>query len=400
MTLTSIELFTGAGGLALGVHQAGFRHLAVAEYDRHAVETLRLNRAIAGLDDVEIERTNVADVDWSPFAGRVDLLAGGVPCQPFSLGGRHRGHEDARNLFPEMLRAVRDIAPAAVLVENVKGLLRSSFAPYFAHVLRQLQMPELSARAGELWHEHDARLIRESEAYRRRGDLLYTTRHQLIQAADYGVPQLRERVFIVAYRADIGRTWRPPDPTHSESRLVHEMYGTREYWDEHGVPRRRPPRDLPAQIELGSELRWRTVRDALSGLPEPMRHRVPNHGAGHREVCHWANPGARPYHGHEGSDRDWPAKTLKAGVHGVPGGENMLRNSNGSVRYFSVREAARIQTFPDDYHFSGTWGEAFRQIGNAVPVLLASVVARQVAATLHSAAREAHAEQRSLVASG
>ena len=117
--------------------------------------------------------------------------------------------------------------------------------------------------------------------------------------------------------------------------------------------------------------RWRTVRDAIRGLGNPSRT--------NRDTCHFFQPGARAYPGHTGSPLDEPAKALKAGDHGVPGGENMLRHSNGSVRYFSVRESARIQTFPDDWQFTGSWSEAMRQLGNAVPVNLAAEVAQSVA---------------------
>ena len=120
--------------------------------------------------------------------------------------------------------------------------------------------------------------------------------------------------------------------------------------------------------------RWRTVRDAIIGLDDP------------RESTRWLNhqyqPGAKAYPGHTGSPLDEPAKALKAGDHGVPGGENMLRYPNGRVRYFSVRESARIQTFPDNWVFNGSWSENMRQLGNAVPVLLAQTVAASVAAKL------------------
>jgi DNA (cytosine-5)-methyltransferase 1 len=123
---------------------------------------------------------------------------------------------------------------------------------------------------------------------------------------------------------------------------------------------------------------WRTVRDALAGLPEPAPR------ADGRFPDHVLMPGARPYPGHTGSPLDRPAKTLKAGDHGVPGGENMLVRPDGSVRYFTVREAARLQTFPDDFVFSGAWSESMRQIGNAVPVALARAVADTVVAALRS----------------
>ena len=124
---------------------------------------------------------------------------------------------------------------------------------------------------------------------------------------------------------------------------------------------------------------WNTVREALSGLPVPTPKGDPEIGN------HFLQKGARVYAGHTGSPLDQPAKALKAGVHGVPGGENMLRHANGTVRYFTVRESARLQTFPDDFEFSGSWSESMRQLGNAVPVELAHVIAASVTSSLDAA---------------
>lgn len=122
---------------------------------------------------------------------------------------------------------------------------------------------------------------------------------------------------------------------------------------------------------------WRTVRDAICDLPDPetdpRAEEIPNH---------WANPGARSYPGHTGSPHDEPAKTLKAGDHGVPGGENTLAFPSGRVRYFTVRESARLQTFPDEYIFPRSWTESMRQLGNAVPVQLGATIAGSVAQAL------------------
>ena len=129
---------------------------------------------------------------------------------------------------------------------------------------------------------------------------------------------------------------------------------------------------------------WRTVRDALADLPDPELY---------PERCglsfnHRFQPGARPYPGHTGSTYDEPAKVLKAGDHGVPGGENMLARPDGSYRYFSVREAARLQTFPNDYLFPGSWTETMRQIGNAVPVMLGRILGDAIRDCLQSASAE------------
>ena len=117
---------------------------------------------------------------------------------------------------------------------------------------------------------------------------------------------------------------------------------------------------------------WKTVRDALVGLTDPE---ISEGDA----LNHRFQPGARSYAGHTGSPLDLPAKTLKAGDHGVPGGENMMVRADGSIRYFSVRESARLQTFPDGYAFHGSWTEAMRQLGNAVPMTLGHRVAASVA---------------------
>ena len=193
--------------------------------------------------------------------------------------------------------------------------------------------------------------------------------HKLLNAADFGIPQKRERVVFVGFRSDVRSGWTFPDETHSLEALLYSQFRSGEYWDRHRLLRRQGVY-APRFGERGTRMRsqpdtlpWLTVRDAISDLPHPER------GDG-GYLNHRFQPGARAYVGHTGSAMDEPAKTLKAGVHGVPGGENMLRRLDGSVRYFTVRESARLQTFPDDYALHGAWGEAMRQIGNAVPVSL------------------------------
>ena len=192
----------------------------------------------------------------------------------------------------------------------------------------------------------------------------------MADAADYGVPQHRHRVFFVGFRSDVTTSWHFPLPTHSGESLAHAKNISGSYWREHRIPS--PSlvvEDLFADVPPNIA-RWRTVRDALTNLPDPQkRHSVPNH---------IFQGGARSYPGHTGSPIDEPAKALKAGGHGVPGGENMIRFQDQSLRYFTAREAARVQTFPDDWIISGTWSESMRQIGNAVPVRLAHAVADSV----------------------
>lgn len=383
--MKSLELFTGAGGLALGTHLAGFQHVALLEWNHDACETLRRNAAddaLPGIKRWAIEEADIRTANFDRFKG-VDLVAGGVPCQPFSIGGKHRAMRDHRDMFPEFVRAIRAIRPRAFLVENVKGLLRDSFSDYFSYIVNQLMSPEVERQDGERWTDHLKRLIQHREQSRFQ-ELQYNVSFKLLNAADYGIPQTRERVFIVGLRSDVTATWRFPEATHSEEALVRDQFVTGTYWDRHGIrrPQTHRPRSpaLLANAATSSLLQmkpWTTVRDAISDLPRPRDQQE------HSEVSnHRINPGACSYPGHTGSFIDWPAKTLKAGVHGVPGGENMIRFADGSVRYFTVREAARVQTFPDRWRFEGAWSEAMRQLGNAVPVDLAAVVARNLFAVL------------------
>lgn len=384
--MRSVELFAGAGGLALGMTGAGFRHAAVIEWNHDACETFRENQQhhMRSVKEWPLYECDVRGFDYATLSD-IMVVSGGPPCQPFSLGGKHRGYLDERDMFPEAVRAVRNLRPKAFIFENVKGLLRETFADYFEYVHLQLMHPSLPRRKPESWREHRTRLEQHHTSRCSRSE--YNVVYRLLNAADHGVPQRRERVFLVGFRSDLGIEWSFPEATHSENELLRSQWVTGEYWERHEVPRRQRPYPDNRQKARVEKLRgetlfqdgkqpWLTVRDAISDLPDPERNprnNVPNH---------MFNPGARSYPGHTGSPLDEPAKTLKAGDHGVPGGENMLARLDGSVRYFTVREAARLQTFPDDYSFRGPWTEAMRQLGNAVPVRLGEVVARSVATTL------------------
>lgn len=385
--LSSIELFAGAGGLALGISKAGFNHLAIVERSPEACATIRENESHPLVNGWPLHECDVRNFDYSQYSGKLDLLAGGPPCQPFSLGGKHQGSNDHRDMFPETIRAVRETAPRAVLVENVKGLLRESFSSYFEYIILQLTHPELAIRDNEDWSAHLSRL----EKYHTKGSrsgLSYNVVFRLVNAADYGVPQKRERVVIVGIRNDLGIEWNFPEPTHSQESLAWSQLITGEYWKKHRVPKNKRPEISPRQVGFRKRLEgqlfppdkqpWLTVREALAGLPDPRE-------VGATDVSnHVFYGGARAYAGHTGSVLDQPAKTLKAGDHGVPGGENMLVSESGELRYFSVRESARLQNFPDDYQFSGSWTKAMKQLGNAVPVSLAEVMARQLNSVLQT----------------
>jgi DNA (cytosine-5)-methyltransferase 1 len=282
-------------------------------------------------------------------------------------------------MFPEAIRAVRELRPRAFMFENVKGLARNTFANYLEYVRLQLRHPELTACVDEPWLKHLSRL----EDYETRGayfGLRYNVVIRVLNAANYGVPQRRERIFIVGFRSDTDVDWHFPKETHSRDALLWSQWRSGEYWDLHCVPTKDRPEGATDKVRAlnlpkrPTTTPWLTVRDAISDLPNP-EHQPLLAGAHHN---HRFVPGARSYPGHTGSPLDEPAKTLKAGVHGVPGGENMLRRPDGSIRYFTVRESARLQTFPDELVFHGSWTETMRQLGNAVPVALAQVVARQV----------------------
>ena len=384
--MKAVELFAGAGGLALGTAHSGFSHHAVLEWNHDACQTIRANQN-RGLAPVNLWPLHEVDVNYFDFKslGKVDLISGGPPCQPFSVGGKHKGPSDNRNLFHELVRAVRETRPKAILIENVRGLLRPAFTSFFEYILLQLRFPELAKHDGEEWKSHLNRLEKHQTRGGKSG-ISYNLVFQCLNAADYGVPQKRHRVFIVGFRSDLRISWSFPIPTHSQDALLYAKYISGDYWDEHKVPtnkRVNMPVNLQGKIKRlkssifpPTESRWLTVRDALQGLPEPTIQN--SYGIAN----HTLNPGARAYNGHTGSPHDEPAKALKAGDHGVPGGENMLAYSDGTVRYFTVRESARLQTFPDTYHFNGSWSESMRQLGNAVPVRLAQTVAESIYARL------------------
>jgi len=389
--LTSLELFAGAGGLALGTHAAGFQPLGFLEWDNNAVETLRENsHRVLGLSPDLVFHGDVCTFNYQPFAGKVQLLSGGPPCQPFSGGGLAYGSSDERDMFPAFFRAVAEILPDAVLIENVQGLLRPKFQTYFDYLLKCLRFPLCLPGQEERWQEHHTRLLalREKDFADHEQ---YVVTHQLINTADYGIPQRRERVILSAFRRDLGIVPFHLAATHTKEALFIEQWVTGSYWEKRniapyeylGLADYKLVRTLRCQpLFDDNTLPWLTTRDAIDNLPPPV-HRgqpavIPNH------IQH---PGARIYPGHSGSLLDYPAKAIKAGGHGVPGGENILRLSEDAVRYMTAREAARLQTFPDAWRFYGSWGKCMRQIGNAVPVYVIQRFAEEIHRRLRHAGR-------------
>lgn len=359
--MRSVELFTGCGGLALGLSRAGFKHDALFEWDHDAVATVLHNKN-AGVEYVKhwpIAKADVRDLHWDDFAGAT-LVAGGPPCQPFSIGGKHKGNADARDMWPHAVRAVAEAKPRAFLFENVRGLARPKFAGYLASIVDRLRQPISGLR--------------------------YHVTVNKVNAADFGAPQQRHRVVIVGLRENEEVSAFSLEKTHTRERMLWDQFVTGTYWSDHDLEPRLEgyaKRDASAVRKLRDAgvkpkgERWVTVRDAFRGLGEPS-------GEGN----HVFQPGAKIYPGHTGSPLDLPAKALKAGDHGVPGGENMMVRDDASVRYFTLREAARLQGLPDDYLFPRSWTESMRQIGNAVPCQLSEAVGKAIVETLTQGRRK------------
>lgn len=377
--MRSVELFAGCGGLALGIARAGFKHDIIVEYDSDSVATLGENkrRRVKHVRDWQIEQYDTRELDFRDLDG-VDLLSGGPPCQPFSIGGKHLGPRDPRNMWPEAVRVIREVRPKAFIFENVRGLFRPDFSDYLEYIKLQLTYPHFKSRQDEAWKSHLARL--RARARGRAGKSReYRVLAQAINAADYGAPQKRHRAIIIGIASEFGEDWTFPAPTHSQEALAWAKHVDLSYWKRHGARRIVEPASASEDHALNrvlakekkpKELPWVTVRDAICDLPPPTKKE--------KIAGHWQHPGAKAYPNHTGSDLDEPSKALKAGDHGVPGGENMLAKKNGSVRYFTVREMARLQGFPDEYVISGSWKAATRQLGNAVPISVGEYMGKAV----------------------
>jgi DNA (cytosine-5)-methyltransferase 1 len=306
LRLTCIEICAGAGGQALGLEAAGFEAEALVEYDRHACATLRANRP----------KWNVIEGDVRNFSAKefrgVDLLAGGVPCPPFSKAGKQLGSEDERDLFPQALRLVRECRPKAVMLENVRGFLDAVFTDYRMGLKKQLEA--LGYKAS--WH--------------------------LLNASEFGVPQLRPRVVIVAIRKDLAANFYPPMPLSDgrPAKTVGETLG-----------------DLMAANGWEGALAW---------------------AANANEIAPTLVGGSKK---HGGADLG-PTRARKAwaslGVNGKSLAETAPPRGFKDMPRLTLRMTARIQGFPDDWQFAGGKTAAYRQIGNAFPPPVAQAVALRI----------------------
>ncbi|QIE41307.1 DNA cytosine methyltransferase [Rhodobacteraceae bacterium SC52] len=306
--LTSLELCAGAGGQALGLEQAGYDHTALVEVDKHCRDTLLLNRPKWNV--MQGDQADLSKFDARAYAG-IDLLAGGLPCPPFSVAGKQLGHADERNLFPAALRVIEETRPRAVMIENVRGFLDAVFADYRQKLKRQL------SRMG------------------------YVTDWHLFNASDFGVPQLRPRVVIVAIRRDLadGFSW----PVSS---------GT-----------------TPATV-------GRTLVDLMAARGWPGAH---SWAARADDIAPTVVGGSKK---HGGPDLG-PTRAKRAwatlGVDGMGISDLAPDTDFVGMPRLTVRMVARLQGFPDDWQFSGRKTPAYRQVGNAFPPPVAAAVGRQIA---------------------
>ena len=395
MALRSVEFFCGIGVLGLGLHGAGFRHEQVVDIDDTATGVVRLNQRL-GHPAVQGWKVRTADAryaDLSDVEAEPDLVAGGCPCQPWSVGGQGRGAEDPRDMWPTAARIIGQLRPRAFALENVSGMA-SRFREYLDYAVAMLSCPTVPRQDGESVEGHAARLADAAKARRDAADVRYRVTWHSANAKEFGTAQARQRIFVVGLRSDLTTSWKPPAPTHDEDELFASMWESGRYWHEHGLPRpeasdavkaklasrRRNHGRRPATADMFARrpLRQRTLRDAIGDLPEPTARApewLPQHVLPERAAKAYGSK-------HSGSELDRPAKCLRSGDHGCPGGENFFTMGDGTARHFTSREAARLMDVPDDFHVHARWNTAMKHLGNAVPARLAQAVGETLATAL------------------
>lgn len=326
-SLTSLEICAGAGGQALGLELAGFHHAAAAELDPAAAATLRLNRS----------RWNVLHVDVRDIRGRdfrgIDLFAGGVPCPPFSVAGKQLGSDDERDLFPTALRLIEESRPRAVMLENVPGLATAKFSSYRRGIATHL------SRLG------------------------YAVEWQVLNACNFGVPQLRPRFILVALKGKLALNFEWPTPIGSPPSVGEAL------------------RDLMAARGWPGASAW---ADFAKGIAPTLvggskKHGGPDLGPTRARQA-WRELGV------EGKSLVDEAPDTEFPIDGLP--------------RLTVRMAARIQGFPDDWEFAGKKTAAYRQVGNAFPPPVAHAVGLKIHAALCGLASSESSVQRKLALVG
>ncbi|MDE5857150.1 MAG: DNA (cytosine-5-)-methyltransferase [Muribaculaceae bacterium] len=328
-TFTSIELFAGGGGLALGMHKAGFKHLLLNEFDKDACATLQAN-----MPEWNVVHSDIHDINFTPYFDKVDLLTGGFPCQAFSYAGKRLGFEETRGtLFFELARAVKEIQPKVFMAENVKGLL-----------------------------EHDnGRTIETIKSVI--AELGYTLiEPRVLRAILYNVPQKRERLILIAIRNDIAPLVKFKWPSVCGNiRTLRDAFFSGELYD-CNVPQsegQQYPYSKKRIMDLVPEGgNWRDLPDEIA--KEYMKG---------------------SYHlggGKTGMARRLSMDEASLTLTCAPAQKQTERCHPIDTRPLTIREYARIQTFPDNWQFCGSLSAKYKQIGNAVPVNLAWAIGRAI----------------------
>ncbi|MFD6548233.1 DNA cytosine methyltransferase [Streptomyces sp. NPDC058398] len=379
---TSIEICAGAGGQAIGLHQAGFGHLALVEIDKHAVETLGLN-----IDDHEVwawerEHCDVLSADVKEFepyrdlrkgAERLkrdglDLLAGGVPCPPFSHAGKQLGKDDERDLFPRMLELVDTLKPRAVMIENVRGIMDPKFSDYRDLIRAKLQ--------GGTYRGDDGQSVSEQ-------GIGYTvSRWDVLEASDFGVPQLRPRAVLVAFRDDVIKDlkYEWPAATHEDPVSVAKALwpSMRDRYDQYSAG---------VHAERARESRDRWLQKATERDAELM-----GKGGG---IAPTLVGGSKKHGGADLGPSRAKAAWKLLGVSGLGVANDIetcekkhtedrdLFGPDGPM--LTVRQAAIIQGFPEEWDFAGGKTAQYRQVGNAFPPPVARAVGKSIIDVLKAA---------------
>lgn len=329
---TSIELFAGAGGLALGVEKAGFNTLGLIEFDKDAAATLKKNRPNWNVINDDIANISCLDLEkyFSIKKGELDLLSGGAPCQAFSYAGKRLGLEDARGtLFYHYALFLEKLQPKMFLFENVRGLLTHDHGKTYATML------DIFTRAG------------------------YTIDKQVLNAWNYGVPQKRERLITIGIRNDlVGKTEYRFPKAHSYKPVLRDVL--LDCPDGPGVPYGEKKRKIFELVPAGGY--WRDIDPAIA--KEYMKS------------C-WDMEGGRT-----GILRRMSLDEPSLTVLTSPSQKQTERCHPLEARPFTVRENARCQTFPDDWEFCGNVSAQYKQVGNAVPVNLAYDIAKEIVHSL------------------
>lgn len=334
---TSAELFAGGGGLALGMEKAGFKHLLLNEFDHNACETLRANRPQWNIIEGDIH-----DIDFTPFKGKIDFLSGGFPCQAFSYAGKRLGFEETRGtLFFELARAVKEIQPMVFMGENVRGLFE---------------------------HDNGRTLQTIKDVIAELGYTLIEPR--VLRALQYNVPQKRERLILIAIRNDIApfAEFKWPDVCPSV-RTLRDAFFAGELFD--------------TDVPLSDGQKYPVSKQQVMKLvPEGGDWRNLPEDVARAYMKGSYNLGG----GKTGMARrlamDEPSLTLTC----APAQKQTERCHPLATRPLTIREYARIQTFPDDWQFCGNLTAQYKQIGNAVPVNLAWAIGRSLIRLFNSLA--------------